>query len=187
MVKLKTIDDFLKWESFMSDAMQKELQAIPCPATIGRKEAPQDLNGITLGQLTTIQSASDSAALFEAIGEVLLHYTKRQTRRAPAGPMMGLANMVVRELERIKGLFETISPEPSALEIQAGSERLNFGIFGLADWYAKRMGMTDQDEAFNTGWVRIWQCLKNDTTEMQYRKRLAELQTAAINAKYKTR
>lgn len=187
MVKLKTVDDFLKWETFLSDAMQKELREIPCPARIGATEAPQDLNGITLGQLTSLQAASDSAAFFEAIGEALLHYTKKQTHRAPARPMMGLANMALQELERIKNLFESISPEPSALEIQAGSEKLNFGIFGLADWYAKRMGMTDQDEAFNTGWVRIWQCLKNDTTEMQYRKRLAELQTAAINAKYKTR
>lgn len=187
MVKLRTLDAFLKWEPFISDAMQKELQTIPCPATIGRKKVPQDLNGITLGQLTTLQSASDSAAFFEAIGEVLLNYTKRETYQAPVASMIGLANMVVRELERITDLFRSTTPEPTAVEIQAGSEKLNFGVFGLADWYARRMGMTDQDDAFETGWVRIWQCLKNDTMEMQYRKRLAEIQAAQMNAKYKQR
>lgn len=183
MVRLKTVQDFLKWEPYLNENMQEELREVPCPARVGATEAPQDLNGITLGQLTVLQSASDSEGLFLAVADVLLGLGRDKALKAPARPMMGLVNMVASELERITGLFESISQPPTALEIQAGSEKLNFGIFGLADWYARRMGMTDQDEAFNTGWVRIWQCLKNDTTEMQYRKRLAELQAQAMNAR----
>lgn len=187
MVKLKTVKDFLHWEPLLNGDMQDTLRKVECPERYGTRDVPQDLNGLTLGQLTTLQTIDDSRAFFEAIGKTLLDMEPAQVMRAKIGPMMGIANMVLRELERITGLFQSIPAEPTAVEIQAGSENLNFGVFGLADWYARRMGMTDQDEAFNTGWIRIWQCLKNDTTEMQYRKRLAEIQAAQMNAKYKTR
>ena len=187
MVELRTVRDFLKWEPYLNESMQSSLREIACPLRMGSADVPQDLNGITLGQLTTLQTASDSRTFFEAFSNILLKMTPKEAMKAKVVPMMGIANMVMKELERITQLFQSISPEPTAIEIQAGSEKLNFGIFGLADWYARRMGMTDQDEAFDTGWVRVWQCLKNDTTEMQYRKRLAELQAAQMNAKYKTR
>jgi hypothetical protein len=60
----------------------------------------------------------------------------------------------------------------------AGIEKLNFGMFGLADWYARRMGISDHDEAFNTPWLRIWQCRKNDIEEAEYRDNLQRIQTS---------
>lgn len=187
MVELKTVRDFLKWEPYLNESMQSSLREIACPARVGSTDVPQDLNGITLGQLVTLQTAGDSRAFFEAFAKILLDMDSREVMKAPVMPMMGVANMVLKEIERITELFRSTTPEPTAIEIQAGSEKLNFGVFGLADWYARRMGMTDQDEAIETGWIRIWQCLRNDTMEMQYRKRLAEIQAAQMNAKYKTR
>ena len=54
---------------------------------------------------------------------------------------------------------------------------LAFGAFGIADWYARRMGMHNHDDAFSTPWPRIWQCLHNDTEEAEYRKRLGKILT----------
>jgi hypothetical protein len=97
--------------------------------------------------------------------------------KAPAIEMLGLRNMVVSEQERIAGLFQSLSREPEAAEIMAGIDKMNFGMFGLADWYARRMGINNHDDAFNTPWVRIWQCRKNDIEENEYQKRLQKART----------
>ena len=108
---------------------------------------------------------------------VLLGKEEGWAMGAPAFPMLGLRNMVVAELERIAGLFGMLAREPDAAEVMAGVEQLDFGMFGLADWYAKRMGITDHDEVFDTPWLRIWQCRKNDIEEAEYQERLQKIRT----------
>lgn len=169
---MKTVADVLRWERFLEEDQVNALKEVPCPARMGLRDVPQDLNDLTLGQLVQLETIGAEKGVFAAISVVLLGKDEDWALDAPALPMLGLRNMVVREQDRIAGLFASLSREPEAAEIMAGIEQLNFGMFGLADWYARRMGISDHDEAFDTPWLRIWQCRKNDLEEAEYQKRL---------------
>lgn len=179
---MKTVADVLNWERFLEEDQVNALKEVPCPARMGLRDVPQDLNDLTLGQLVQLETIGAEKGVFAAISVVLLGKGEDWALDAPALPMLGLRNMVVREQDRIAGLFASLSREPEAAEIMAGIEQLNFGMFGLADWYARRMGISDHDEAFETPWVRIWQCRKNDQEEAEYQKRLQNIQTNMIKA-----
>ena len=170
--KMKTVADVLHWEPYLNDEQLSELRKVATPAKIGRKQAPQDLNDITLGQLIQLQSIGAEKGAFAAIAVVLLKKPEAWVMSAPALPMLGLRNMVVAEQDRIAGLFKLLEREPDAAEVMAGIDKLNFGMFGLADWYAKRMGIQDHDAVFDTPWIRIWQCRKNDIEQGEYQERL---------------
>lgn len=173
---MKTVADVLRWEPFLEDDQVNALKEIACPARVGAVEAPQDLNDITLGQLIQLEAIAAEKGVFAAIAEVLLDKDEAWAMRAPAFEMLGLRNMVVAEQDRIAALFASLTRDHTAAEIMAGIENLNFGMFGLADWYARRMGISDHDEAFNTPWLRIWQCRKNDIEESEYKERLQKIQ-----------
>lgn len=86
--------------------------------------------------------------------------------------VFGVINFVRSELERINNLFASIKISHTPEEIAAGVEDLNFGTFGVIDWYAKRMGITNQDEVYNVAWIRIYTCMKNDNEKAEYESRL---------------
>jgi hypothetical protein len=172
--KMKTVADVLHWEPFLEDDQVAALKELPCPARIEGRTAPQDLNDITLGQLIQLESIAAEKGVFAAIAEVLLDKDEAWAMRAPAMEMLGLRNMVVAEQDRIAALFASLTRDHTAAEIMAGIENLNFGMFGLADWYARRMGIHDHDAAFATPWIRVWQCQKNDIMEAEYQRRLQQ-------------
>lgn len=175
--KMKTVADVLHWEPYLEAEQISALKEIAPPARVGLTEAPQDLNDLTLGQLIQLESIGAEKGVFVAIAEVLFEEEAEWAMKAPALPMLGLRNMVVKEQDRIAGLFRSLARDPDAAEIMAGIDKLNFGMFGLADWYARRMGIHDHDEAFDTPWLRIWQCRKNDIEEAEYQKRLQNIRT----------
>lgn len=172
---MKTVADVLRWEPYLEDAQVEALKDVACPAGIAGKEAPQSLDDITLGQLIQLEEIGRNKGIFEAIAVALLGKPEGWAMTAPALPMLGLRNMVVKEQDRIAALFASLTREHEPAEIMAGVEQLNFGIFGLADWYAQRMHITSHDEVFATPWIRIWQCRKNDADEAEYRKRLDKI------------
>lgn len=173
---MNTVADVLHWEPFLEADQVAELKEIKCPAQIGGRNAPQDLNDITLGQLIELEAIAAEKGVFAAIAKVLLGKDEAWAMKAPAMEMLGLRNMVVAEQDRIAALFASLTRDHTAAEIMAGVESLNFGMFGLADWYARRMGISDHDDAFNTPWIRVWQCRKNDIEESEYRERLQKIQ-----------
>ena len=174
--KMKTVADLLHWEPFLEADQVAALKEIKCPAQIEGRTAPQDLNDITLGQLIELEAIAAEKGVFVAIAKVLLGKDEAWAMKAPAMEMLGLRNMVVAEQDRIAALFASLTRDHTAAEIMAGIENLNFGMFGLADWYARRMGISDHDDAFNTPWIRVWQCRKNDIEESEYRERLQKIQ-----------
>ena len=181
--KMKTVADVLRWEPFLEADQLDALKEIAPPARVGLTEAPQDLNDLTLGQLIQLESIGAEKGVFAAIAVVLLDKSEDWAAKAPAMKMLGLRNMVVKEQDRIAGLFRSLARDPEPAEIMAGIEGLNFGMFGLADWYARRMGISDHDDAFDTPWLRIWQCRKNDIEEAEYQKRLQNIRTNMAKAK----
>lgn len=180
---MKTVADVLRWEPFLEADQIDALKEIAPPARVGGKEAPQDLNDLTLGQLIQLESIGAEKDVFAAIAVVLLGKSEEWAAKAPAMEMLGLRNMVVSERDRITGLFRSLARDPEPAEIMAGIEGLNFGMFGLADWYARRMGISNHDEAFNTPWLRIWQCRKNDIEEAEYQKRLQDIRANMVKVK----
>lgn len=169
---MKTVADLLHWEPYLTVEQLDELKSAACPAEIMGKQAPQDLNDITLGQLIQLEVVGAEKGIFVAIAVVLLGRSEEWAMSAPTLPMLGLRNMVVAEQDRIAGLFRMLEREPDAAEVMAGIDKLNFGMFGLADWYAKRMGIQNHDTVFDTPWIRIWQCRKNDIEQGEYQERL---------------
>ena len=67
-----------------------------------------------------------------------------------------------------------MQPKYSSEEVAAGVHDLDFGSFGVLDWYAKRMGIANQNDVRDIAWVRIYQCMKNDHEQQLYERRLQE-------------
>ena len=73
--------------------------------------------------------------------------------------------------------FGILIPQPRGM-FQGGT---NEGIakrnlrFGILDWYAKRMGITNHDEVLTVPWLRIYKCMDMDNKVEQYQRRLNEI------------
>lgn len=169
--QIRTVGDFLRWELLLRDDLRAELQQYPTPKEYKGKVVPENLNSLTFEELIAVSDTTTSEEFFVRFNLVLFGLTADKVRRAPFAPQMGIANMVSRELKRILGLWQSASGEPDANDIIAGVENLQFGWFGIADWYAQRMGITNHDEVFSTPWIRIWQCMYNDHQTQEFQKR----------------
>lgn len=172
---LRTVADLLLWEPLLADGQRAALLSVPCPEKVLGVRVPQTLDALSLEELARLWEIKTTRDLFVIGAEVLLKKGEREVLKAPVLPLLGFANMVSRELQRIGDLWQTIPSTHTAEELQAGCQRLQFGVFGIADWYARRMGIHNHDEAFATPWQRVFLCLRNDSEEAQYRKRLNDI------------
>lgn len=186
-IDISRVRGFIRWEPYLADFKKEQLAAVPVPEKVCGRKAPKDLNDLTLEELAQLWTIADTRSLFTVSAGVLLRLPEERVLRSRTLPMLGLTNMVVRELERITELFERCGEaNPStSQEIRAGVDKLNFGVFGIADWYAKRMGMTDHDQAFRTKWIRIWQCMYNDARTAAYQRRLNDIMTNDMKQRIK--
>ena len=171
---MNKVRDFLRWESLLCEEQKEQLKRVECPAKMWGKPVPS-LNELTLEELAQLWDVTNTPALFYAIGRILFGKGERAVNRADTLAFVGVVNRVAEEVQRINALWEAIPTYHSPEEVQAGCNALKFGIFGIADWYARRMGMHDHDEAFATKWMRIYQCMRNDAEEAAYRRRLNDI------------
>lgn len=176
-VKLTTYGEFLillpLCHKDHQDELLEKLKQAKRPNFVCGKEVPANLNTITYGQLDDFsrlsQSGEDPAV---KIFSILLGLEAPQVYELNVFDVFGMLNFVRSELEHINALFASIKVTHSSEEIAAGVEDLNFGTFGVIDWYAKRMGITNQDEVYNVAWIRIYTCMKNDNEKAEYEQRL---------------
>ena len=148
---------------------------LPRPEYIGDKPCPEDrLEEVTIGQLIEMGEAQGPDTDYR-ICEIMLGYDKQQTDECRAVEVVPFISWIGRQIKSINKLFEGISHKPTAKEKQAGIEKLQFGLFGMLDWYAKRMGITDHDEVLNVPWMRIYKCMEMDNLVQQYEKRYNEI------------
>lgn len=172
-----TFHEFMLLFPFCTKERQEELVEIlanePCPMFLGGKRVPSDLNGVSYGLLDDLHGISErgSDPTPEAI-KILLGLKIEEIAKLPIEEVYGFRNFLVRELERINNLFAEIKVNYSSEEISAGVNNLSFGSFGVLDWYAKRMGITNQNEVRDVAWVRIYTCMANDTSQNNYERRL---------------
>lgn len=145
------------------------LQKCKSPKYIKGMEIPQNLNGLNYGQLVDLSQTGDDP--ITTIFEVVLGFPKEKVYGLSTGEVFGFCNMVTAELRRINGLFESTQLEHTSEEIAAGIEQLNFGSFGVLDWYARRMRITNQNEVRCIPWIRIYMCMKNDAAQVDFERR----------------
>lgn len=165
---------FVMLMPYMTTDTIQRLGEIPCPAKLLKVAIPDNLQLATFGLLTKLQQCpkeGDYLGTSLALVETLTDIPAKTLATLPAEDVLGVVNMVQREMERIGKLFQSLNGDKTSDELAAGIDRLNFGAFGIIDWYAKRMGIVDHEEVFSTPWARIYQCMKIDHEESEFEKR----------------
>lgn len=169
-------------EAFLAPFAREEVKACrikPGEVVIYKSLCPENLNSLTIGEIMDLsEMVGDSLHLFRECAKKVLHLKDVDDAvimAIPAPKVYGFINFVRHELERVKGLFDSIKSEPTAEEEEAGISQLNFGLFGLLDTYALRMGITSHDEAAKTPWLNVFAALRIDNQTREYRKRLNEI------------
>lgn len=155
------------------------------------KEVPENFNLLTFGQYSDLCDAmgrnNDMDMLKAIVKAVYPDVTDEQIEREPAIDVFGFCNFAAQEVKKINDLFGDIKVERTDEERKAGIERLQFGTFGLLDWYAKRMGITDQNEVNSVAWIRLYTCMKNDSEEVAFNRRLQKVHNDKIKTRSKRR
>lgn len=148
------------------------LTAASAPTHILKHELPQNLNGITYGTLDDLSALVDSEDPIMGTVTTLTGLTPAEVYMANVVDVFGFINIVRKEVERINELFASVKVKYSSEEVSAGVKDLNFGSFGVLDYYARRMGITNQNDVRDVAWVRIYQCMKIDAEQNNYERRL---------------
>lgn len=158
-------------EEHTTELMEK-LSHAEKPAFICGKEVPDNLNMITYGTLDDLGRISPNDDAASRVLNILFDIDPVDVYQVNVFDVFGVLYFVKNEVNRINNLFSSIKVSHTSEEISAGIDNLNFGTFGVVDWYARRMGITNQDEVYSVSWVRIYTCMKNDNEKSEYESRL---------------
>lgn len=172
MARLMMLEPVLEQES------RDALMLVSKPRSVCGKLLPDDLNGISIGELFALQDAvksENTATIVSECARVVLGIAPQKVLRSRADEVLGFMLWVLRELERIALLWKASTPPPSAEAIQAGVDMLDFGEFGTIDWFAQRMHIQDHDKVMDIPWVRIYKCLDIDNKRAQFQERYREI------------
>lgn len=145
------------------------------PAYLCGRKVPTDLNKISYGELDDLQTASQAKDPYFETAKILLGVNRKEFEEEDVNNIFGFINFVVKEITRINKIFSSIKPSYSSEERMAGVESLDFGAFGVLDWYAQRMHIANQNDVRDIAWVRIFQCMKNDNEKNEYERRLSKV------------
>lgn len=158
------------------ERIMSTLNRAPKPTMLCGRSVPESLNTITFGQLDDLHdlaSMKEGDIASEAVRIVL--GTNNGVLDEDVNDVFGFINWVTAEVVRINKVFDSIKPSPTSEEIQAGVDQLNFGSFGVLDWYARRMGIGDHEVVRDVAWVRIFNCMRIDYQRAEYEKRLSQV------------
>ena len=156
------------------DDMLKYLRSLPRPAFIKGKPVPEDFNTLSYGTLDDLNNAASSNDPATECLKIIMQLEQEDILRLSVCEVFGFINFCEKEITRINDVFKSIKTNYSAEEIAAGVKDLNFGSFGVLDWYARRMGITNQNEVRDVAWIRIFNCMKNDNATNAYERRLRD-------------
>lgn len=169
---------FVMLMPYMTAESIKSLVLIPPPKKFCKRTVPDTLQMATFGTLTRLQRVADENDYLGTcckLVSVLTGIDERIVASRRAYDVLGIVNMIQSEMGRIGKLFKALQSDKTSDEVAAGIERLEFGTFGLVDWYAKRMGIIDHEEVFATPWARIYQCMKIDHEQGEFEKRYRKI------------
>lgn len=168
---------FRDWKIIVEASKEADfdIMGAPRPLMVGNRATPENLDAMTMGQMLSLSGLDDSWSMFYGVCREFLGMTDAEVDNADAAQVVLFTGWCAGELKKLTNLFSKIKSSHTAEEIRAGVERLDYGAFGLVDWYAKRMGITDHDEVMNVPCLRVYQCLKMDSEREEYEKRLAKI------------
>lgn len=167
--------DYLLLANCLDDESLNALKSAKVPTFVGGCKVPQDLNALTLEELFSLQDCKTDYEIANTAARVVLGFDEEEILFCDVWEVCGFCNFVGAQLKKISELFAAIKVQPTSEEVQAGCRDLDFGAFGVVDWYALRMGITDHDEAAKTKWVVVYQCMKNDNAKAMYERRLRDV------------
>lgn len=167
--------DFLILSSVTKDDMQAKISRLQKPLSVRGRRVPESLQTLTIGELFTLQSIRTEHDAIIVPCRVLLNMDEEEVMKAEASEVMGFIKWVAEEMEKINKLFERTKIPPTAEEKQAGVDKLNFGAFGVLDWYAQRMGYLDHEAVEHVPWMRVYKCLEMDAQRTLYERRLRDV------------
>lgn len=179
------LDENISYEDFLVllplcgdetiSSVLENLKQAPKPEYLGDKKVPEDLWQITYGQLDDLHDSSEADDPVVETIKIIMDMTEDEIYACDVDEVVGFANFVADEIKKINELFSSIKPMYSKEEKRAGIEKLSFGSFGVLDWYAKRMGIADQNEVRDVPWIRIYQCMKNDNDKNNFERKLNDV------------
>lgn len=152
------------------------------PTKVGRVRTPSTLNDMSIGQLLQLSQLQEQDVIF-GICRVLLGIPAHKLLRLKATEVILFVAWVMGEVERINKLFSKLQVKRTDDEIKAGFDKIDNGAFGLIDWYAKRMGIHDHEEAQKVSWLIVYQCMKIDHDYFICQRKLMEIQSNAYKHK----
>lgn len=152
-----------------------KLERFSRPFNVGNHIVPGNLNELSIGQLLELSDLPDSNDCIYEVCRIVLYMERKEVDKARAVDVVMFCGWVMGEVEKIVNLFSRSKAAPTEREKKAGIDKLNFGMFGLLDWYALRMGITNHDEVLRVPWMRVYKCLDMDEKKTQFNKRLQEV------------
>lgn len=171
-----TVKEFMTLGKLVPDIdMSERLNRLKKPYSVCKVKTPETLNDLNMGELMQLQSITTDSDFIFTPGMVILHLSERKLLKADSEIVLGFSYWVAKEVKRINKLFASTSVPPTPEEKQAGADSLNFGLFGLLDYYAQRMGITNHEEVEKVPWVRVYKCLDMDANRMRYERRLRNI------------
>lgn len=150
------------------------------PIKVGKVRTPLTLNDMTIGQLMQLSQLQEQDVIF-GVCRILLGIPAHKLLRLQAVEVILFVAWVMGEVEKINRLFSKLQVKRTDDEIKAGFDKIDSGAFGLIDWYAKRMGIHDHEDAQKVSWLIVYQCMKIDHDYFICQRKLMEIQKNAIN------
>lgn len=171
-----TLQEFLHIYDISINANEEvdKVASFERPVFVGEKKTPESLNKLSFGDLIELQNIAEDYDLLTKPCMVVLDMDKAEVMGADIKEVISFSIWVSKEIERINDLFLSTNVPPTPQEKQAGIERLQFGVFGTIDWYARRMGI-DHDDVEKVPWIRIYKCLDMRSKEIVFERRFNNL------------
>ena len=157
---------------------QQLLLSLPKPNKVLDVTLPDNLDDLTIGELFKFQQSAQGGNMVDVIGccaEVLLGRPIEKVLAHRADNVIGMVLWVSQEVQRIGDLFRKVQAPPTPEAVQAGVDKLNFGAFGIVDWFANRQHISDHDKVMNVPWVRVLECMRIDNERSQFEQRLRDV------------
>lgn len=170
-----TVKEFLIKAKATSSDYSEAIKSLNRPKYVCGVLTPESLSDITFGELVMLQSiVTDDDFIFKP-SEIILKLSRDALMSAEAIDVIGFSMFVSSEVSKINSLFRKTEVKPTKEEIKAGAESLNFGVFGIIDYYALRMGITNHEEVESVPWIRIYKCLDIDSQKNRFQRRLQKI------------
>lgn len=151
-----------------------KLQEFTRPSFVGQHEVPEDLNHLTIGQLMQLGMLTDDGIIY-GVCKIVLSMEEDEVDKARAIDVVRFAGWTMSEAKRINKLFESTNVRPTNQQVRAGINKLQFGLFGILDWYALRMGYQDHEKVADVPWLNIYKCMDMDAKKILYERKLQEV------------